>query len=71
MCSLNNAIELYRVEAEKEDKTYIIVKKINNVNIPLKNKEGSVEYFNNIEEANIERIYHQPDHNELLKVKEI
>jgi len=39
MCSLYNAIELYREEAEKEDKTYMIVKRVNNVNIPLK-KQG-------------------------------
>ena len=72
MCSLNNAIKLYIDEVEKEDnKIYTIVKKINNVDIPLENKKGYIEYFNNIEEAEIERIYHQPDHTELLKIVQI
>ena len=73
MCSLYNAINLYREEADKEDnnKSFMIVRKINGVNIPLKNKEGNIHHFDNIEEANIDRIYHQPDYNELLKVIEV
>lgn len=69
MCSLFNAITLYREEAEKEDnKRYMIVKKIDNAYLPLRNKEGNIEYFNSREEAEIDRIYHQPDCIELLKV---
>ena len=73
MCSLYNAINLYREEADKEDnnKSFMIVRKINGVNIPLKNKEGNIQHFDNMEEANIDRIYHQSDYNELLKVIEV
>ena len=72
MCSLNNAIKLYREEAEAEDKKkYMIFKKIDNINIPLKNKDGDTEYFNSKEEAEIDRIYHQPDYDEVLKVIEV
>ena len=73
MCSLYNAIDLYREEADKEDnnKSFMIVRKINGANIPLKNKEGNIQHFDNMEEANIDRIYHQPDYNELLKVIEV
>ena len=68
MRSLLNAIDLYREEAEMENKKqFIIVKIVNNKKIPLKNLKGR-EYFNSIEEAEIERIYYQPDYNELLKV---
>ena len=73
MCSLYNAINLYREEADKEDnnKSFMIVRKINGADIPLKNKEGNIQHFDNMEEANIDRIYHQPDYNELLKVIEV
>jgi len=73
MRSLINAIDLYREEADKEDnnKCFMIVKKINNTNIPLKNKDGQIEYYDNIEKANIERIYYQPDYEGLLKVIEV
>ena len=69
MCSLNNAINLYR-EEEKEDNNnyFMIVKKKDNVNIPLTNKEGNIQYFKDEESADIERIYYQPDYTELLKV---
>ena len=70
MCSLNNAINLYREEADKEDnnKCFMVVKKKDNINIPLKDKEGNIQYFKDEESANIERIYYQPDYAELLKV---
>ena len=73
MRSLINAIDLYREEADKEDnnKCFMIVKKINNTNIPLKNKNGQIEYYDNIEKAHIERIYYQPDYKGLLKVIEV
>ncbi len=72
MCSLNNAINLYR-EEEKEDNNnrFMIVKKKDNVNIPLKDDEGNIQYFKDEETANIERIYYQPDHIELLKVRKV
>lgn len=72
MCSLNSAIELYREEAEAEDKKkYMIVKKIENINVSLKDKDGHTEYFNSKEEAEIDRIYYQTNCDELLKVIEV
>ncbi len=73
MCSLNNAINLYREEAEKEDNNirFMIVKRINGINVPLKDKKGNIQYFDNMATADIERIYHQPDNTELLKVIEV
>ena len=72
MCSLNNAINLYREEAEAEDKKeYMIVRKIGNINVSLKDKDGHTKYFNSKEEAEIDRIYHQPDYDEVLKVIEV
>ena len=71
MCSLNNAINLYREEEKEDNKCFMIVKKTGSVNTPLKNEEGKIDYFNDRETAEIERIYHQPDHKELLKVFEI
>ncbi len=72
MCSLNNAINLYR-EEEKEDNNpcFMIVKTTGEVNTPLKNEEGNIDYFTDKETAEIERIYHQPDYTELLKVIKI
>lgn len=72
MCSLNNAINLYREEAEEDNiSRFIIVKRINGVNVPLKDKEGNIQYFDNMATADIERIYHQPNNTELLKVIEV
>lgn len=72
MCSLNNAIQLYREQAEKEDnKRYIIVKIVNDKEIPLKDKKGKIEQYKDFENANIDRIYHQVEYDELLKIKEI
>lgn len=72
MCSLNNAINLYREEAEKEDnKRYIIVKIVNDKEIPLKDKKGKIEYFKDFDKADIDRIHYQVEYDELLKVKEI
>ena len=72
MCSLNNAINLYREEEiEDNNNGFMVVKKINNVNIPIKNRYGNIEHFNNIEEAEIERIYQQPEYDELLTVFKI
>jgi len=72
MCSLNNAIQLYREEAEREDKKrYIIVKIVNDKEIPLKDKKGKIEQYKDFDKAEIDRMYHQCDIIELLKVKEI
>lgn len=69
MCSLNNAINLYREEADKEDKKrFKIIKIVNNKEIPLKDKKGKIEYFDNMEDAEIDRIYYQTDEVEILKV---
>ena len=73
MCSLNNAINLYREEADKEDnnKSFIIVRKVNGINTSLEDSGGNILYFGNMEKAEIERIYYQPDYNELLQVIEL
>lgn len=73
MCSLYNAINLYREEADKEDnnKSFIIVRKVNGINTSLEDSDGNILYFDNMETAEIERIYYQPDYAELLKVVQI
>ncbi len=71
MCSLNNAINLYREEEKEDNNCFMIVKKKDNINIPLKDKEGNIQYFKDEETANIERIYYQPEYVELLKVIKI
>ena len=69
MCSLNNAINLYR-EEEKEDNNnrFMIVKKKGKVNIPLTDKEGNIQYFKDEKTADIKRMFHQLYYTELLKV---
>ncbi len=63
MCSLNNAINLYREEADKEDnKEYMIMKKVNNVNIPLKNTKGNALIYKSEKKADEDRIYSNIKH---------
>lgn len=78
MCSLNNAINLYREEAEKEDiKEYVIVKATGEEGTkeynesPIHNKKGNIEYYKSKKKANDNRMYYQPDYDELLKVVQI
>ena len=47
---------------------YVLCKEINEVNIPLVDKEENLLIFDTDIEANIERIYLQPDYDENLKV---
>lgn len=78
MCSLFNAINLYREEAEKEDiKEYVIVKATGEEGtkeygeIPIKDKNGKVKYYMEKNKAEYDRIYYQSDYVELLKVVQI
>jgi len=68
MYSLNNAIDLYREEVNKEKKTYIIVEIIDTMQIPVHNREGQIDFYDNFETANIDRMYYQSDMEETLKV---
>lgn len=47
---------------------YIVCKKVEDFNVPLLDKQNNVIMFDNDFDANIERIYLQPDYDELLKV---
>ena len=69
MCSLNNAINLYREEAEKEDKKcFMIVMIIGTTQIPIHNREDEIDFYNDLETAEIDRMYYQSDIAETLKV---
>ena len=46
---------------------YIIVKVIGHTQIPIHNKY-KIDFYNDFETADLDRIYYQTDHNELLKV---
>ena len=72
MCSLNNAINLYR-EEEKEDNNncFMIVKKKDNINIPLRDSKGNIQYFKDEESADIGKNFHQLYYTELLKVVKV
>ena len=47
---------------------YTIMEFENEIGSQIKNKEGKPYFFNSMEEANIDRIYLQPDYENLLKV---
>lgn len=48
--------------------TYIIVEVDNAMQIPIKNKENKIEFYDDVEIADFDRIYYQTDHDDLLKV---
>lgn len=47
---------------------YMVVGVIDNMLIPIHNRENKIDIFDNKEIANLDRIYYQVDHDELLKV---
>lgn len=47
---------------------YTIMEKIDNLHIPLRDKRGYMFRYKTEKEANDERIYLQPDYDNLLKV---
>lgn len=48
---------------------YIICQVIGDKQIPIINEFGYISFFNSEHEANIERIYNQPDYENALVVK--
>ena len=48
---------------------FIVVRKGEaGINFPIMDKDGCLSIFDNREEADLERIYHQPDYEETLVV---
>jgi len=50
---------------------YMVVIKKGNMHIPIKNDDNIINFFESLEEAEEERIYLQPEYDELLKVFKI
>ncbi len=47
---------------------YTIMEFENRIGTTIKDKDNNPYIFDNYEEANIDRIYHQPDYENLLKI---
>lgn len=55
----------------KKSNLYTVVSVVNNCQCTIKNKNGYIDFYNTFDEADIERIYLQPDYEDILKVIKI